>query len=106
MSSQLGSSRQQLAAGPRSTRRPPLPHLYCRAPRPLAALQPEHADALTAGLGHLDTLGSQLSAMLTLAYEPIVLPCSSMNCGDVMHRRLAGLGGVGWPFHSGDLGAG
>lgn len=26
-------------------------------------------------------------SMLTLAYEPIVLPCSSMNCGDMIYRR-------------------
>jgi alkylhydroperoxidase family enzyme len=92
MSLQLGAQ-QQLVAGPCSARRPallPPRRRHRRAPRPLAALQPEHVDALAASLGHLDALSSQLSHMLTLAYEPIVLPCSSMNCGDVMHRRWAG----------------
>lgn len=42
-----------------------------RRAAPAAALGPEAWDALGSGLSHL----------LTLAYEPIVLPCSSMNCG-------------------------
>ncbi len=32
-------------------------------------------------------LVEHLRGMLTLAYEPIVLPCSSMNCGDMIYRR-------------------
>lgn len=44
---------------------------------PAAALLPEHLDAAVSGLNH----------MLTLAYEPVVLPCSSMNCGDIVYRR-------------------
>lgn len=47
-----------------------------------AALLPEHLDALAGGLQHL----------LTLAYEPVVLPCSSMNCGDMVYRRCVGVG--------------
>lgn len=41
-----------------------------------AALLPEHLEAVASGLSHL----------LTLAYEPVVLPCSSMNCGDITYR--------------------
>lgn len=33
-------------------------------------------------LEHLDSIVSHL----VLLYEPIVLPCSSMNCGDILHR--------------------
>ncbi|PSC67135.1 Serine threonine-kinase chloroplastic [Micractinium conductrix] len=47
--------------------------------RPTAALAPEHVEAAATGL-------SQLHHLLTLAYEPIVLPCSSMNCGDITYR--------------------
>jgi hypothetical protein len=36
---------------------------------------------------HLDALTTSVSHMLTLGYEPIVLPCSSMNCGDMVYRR-------------------
>ncbi|KAL4422647.1 hypothetical protein ABPG75_008844 [Micractinium tetrahymenae] len=43
---------------------------------PAAVLLPEHLDAAMSGLNHL----------LTLAYEPVVLPCSSMNCGDIVYR--------------------
>jgi hypothetical protein len=32
---------------------------------------------------------SQLAHHLPLAYEPVALPCSLMNCGDVVHRRYA-----------------
>lgn len=31
-------------------------------------------------------LTQHMSHMLTLGYEAVVLPCSSMNCGDVLHR--------------------
>lgn len=37
----------------------------------------------------IDNFVSSLSHMLTLGYEPIVLPCSSMNCGDMVYRRYA-----------------
>ena len=33
-----------------------------------------------------DAHSADLSNMLTLLYEPIVLPCSSMNCGDIEYR--------------------
>lgn len=49
---------------------------------PAAALLPEHVDAAVSGLNHL----------LTLAYEPVVLPCSSMNCGDIVYRRCGPAG--------------
>lgn len=50
-----------------------------RAQTALSALPADHAtlDALTSSLGHL----------FTLAYEPVVLPCSALNCGDITHRR-------------------
>ena len=35
----------------------------------------------------LDALTTSVSHMLTLGYEPLVLPCSSMNCGDMVYRR-------------------
>ena len=35
----------------------------------------------------IDSVMSTLSHILTLGYEPIVLPCSSMNCGDMVYRR-------------------
>jgi hypothetical protein len=66
-----------------TARRPllPLPPQRLRRQRqavqPSGALLPEHLDAFTSGVHHL----------LTLAYEPIVLPCSSMNCGDMTYRR-------------------
>ena len=71
------SGRRPAAAGP-----PPLPPRHRRGGRralaaPAAALLPEHLDALAGGLSHL----------LTLAYEPVVLPCSALNCGDIVHRR-------------------
>lgn len=31
-------------------------------------------------------LGMDMSSLVTLAYEPVVLPCSSMNCGDIVYR--------------------
>ncbi|KAL4852866.1 Serine/threonine-protein kinase stt7 [Chlorella vulgaris] len=58
---------------------PPPPQRQRRqrqAVQPSGALLPEHLDAFTSGVHHL----------LTLAYEPIVLPCSSMNCGDMTYR--------------------
>ncbi|PRW20521.1 Serine threonine- kinase chloroplastic [Chlorella sorokiniana] len=60
---------------------PPLPLLpprrrARRALPPAAALQPEHVEALSSSLGHL----------MTLAYEPVVLPCSALNCGDIVYR--------------------
>ena len=30
---------------------------------------------------------SDLAQHLSLAYERVTLPCSSMNCGDVIYRR-------------------
>lgn len=56
--------------------------------RPTAALAPEHVEAAATGL-------SQLHHLLTLAYEPIVLPCSSMNCGDITYRRWVLPGAAG-----------
>jgi hypothetical protein len=35
----------------------------------------------------LDALTTSVSHLLTLGYEPLVLPCSSMNCGDMVYRR-------------------
>lgn len=32
---------------------------------------------------------SDLAQHLSLAYERVTLPCSSMNCGDVIYRRYA-----------------
>lgn len=37
----------------------------------------------------VDALTTSVSHMLTLGYEPLVLPCSSMNCGDMVYRRYA-----------------
>ncbi|EFN52381.1 hypothetical protein CHLNCDRAFT_26777 [Chlorella variabilis] len=75
---------RQAAAGVGGSRRPAAPALpqrqrRHRAAAPSAALLPEHVDAAVSGLHHLQHL-------LTLAYEPIVLPCSTMNCGDLTHR--------------------
>lgn len=62
------------------------------------ALDPAAADALHAAAASLphDMLShgaiSQLSEMsqhLSLAYERVTLPCSSMNCGDAIYRRCA-----------------
>jgi hypothetical protein len=44
---------------------------------PPSSALPDVADALAATLAHA----------ATLAYEPVVAPCSLMNCGDVVHRR-------------------
>ena len=33
-----------------------------------------------------DTCQHGISAVFTFAYEPVVLPCSSMNCGDIVYR--------------------
>lgn len=75
------SGRRPAAASP-----PPLPPRRLRRGRralaaPVAALLPEHLDALAGGLSHL----------LTLAYEPVVLPCSALNCGDIVYRRWVGV---------------
>lgn len=72
-------------AGAASSSRAAAPSLPLLPPRrrarrvlqPAAALQPEHLEALSSSLGHL----------MTLAYEPVVLPCSALNCGDIVYRR-------------------
>lgn len=48
---------------------------------PTAAIPPYVTDSFITAhsfLSHLD--------LFTLAYEPVVLPCSSMNCGDIVYR--------------------
>ncbi len=70
---------------------PLLPPRHRRVLQPAAALQPEHVEALSSSLGHL----------MTLAYEPVVLPCSALNCGDIVYRRWVlgrarDLTGGGW----------
>eukprot|EP00887_Chlorella_sp_A99_P000312 scaffold13.g312.t1 len=69
---------------------------FPRPKRPLttAALPLEALDHLAATAGPaLDHVAAtagpaldHLHHLLSLAYEPIVLPCSTMNCGDVTHR--------------------
>lgn len=63
-----------------------------------SALDPAAADALHAAAASLPHAMlshgaiSQLSEMsqhLSLAYERVTLPCSSMNCGDAIYRRCA-----------------
>ena len=50
----------------------------------------QHVQKAAAGYADLlHTLAPALADHLVLAYERVVLPCSSINCGDVMHRRLA-----------------
>lgn len=58
-----------------------------RAPTPCLAVSPDwlSSDAVTSTVATLHDARS----LLTLAYEPIVLPCSSMNCGDMIYRRYA-----------------
>ena len=59
------------------------------------AVDPAAADALHAAVSTLaDTAApalvhqlSDLAQHLSLAYERVTLPCSSMNCGDVIYRR-------------------
>jgi hypothetical protein len=35
----------------------------------------------------LDAIATSVSHAIFLGYEPLVLPCSSMNCGDMVYRR-------------------
>lgn len=81
-----------LGVQPLPARAPAFP----RPKRPLttAALPLEALDHLAATAGPaLDHVAAtagpaldHLHHLLSLAYEPIVLPCSTMNCGDVTHR--------------------
>ena len=55
-----------------------------------AALPPEAQHLAQQTADHLHTLVPQLAHHLTLAYERVTLPCSAMNCGDIIHKRCAG----------------
>ena len=47
----------------------------------------EHGLTLASSVAdNASSFSSSSSSMLTLGLEPIVLPCSSMNCGDMTHR--------------------
>lgn len=50
------------------------------------------AHALHVHLGALAQL-HDLAQHLPLAYERVVYPCSSVNCGDMLYRRCEGLSG-------------
>ena len=52
---------------------------------PVDIAQQLDLDTLTSTLSHLSH--SPLSTLLTFAYEPLVLPCQNMNCGDMVYRR-------------------
>jgi hypothetical protein len=65
-------------------------HWQRRGPKPIPAISPEHlVDGLKDLLPFLDSHTSfqGLIEQLPLAYERVALPCSTMNCGDVIYRR-------------------
>lgn len=72
-----GAASSSSRAAPSLPLLPPRRHRARRPLQPVSALQPEHLEALSSSLGHL----------MTLAYEPVVLPCSALNCGDIVYRR-------------------
>ena len=80
----------------------PVPVLPTRVSRrgrncaPCCAVDPAMADALhaAAAAGSHSIISSDVAGHLvditrhlSLAYERVTLPCSSMNCGDVVYRR-------------------
>jgi serine/threonine protein kinase len=57
-----------------------------RGPAAARRARAGRAPALAAHLPDLAAAAAHAHAALALAYEPVVLPCSSMSCGDVVHR--------------------
>ena len=95
---------------PRTAGPSPSPGSLCtpshrrRASPRLHALPVEHvvhAAEQLSQLDHQELLADGHSALsaaaqhLSLAYERVTLPCSSMNCGDAIYRRCASPGYLG-----------
>jgi hypothetical protein len=90
LNSHPAAQQSQCSVSGRCTSVPPQPRRRgCQRAARCSALLPEHLDAAVNGLHHLQHL-------LTLAYEPVVLPCSSMNCGDAVYRRWVLAGPASW----------
>lgn len=65
-----------------------------RAQTAVQALGPDHLDAMATSFSHMLALDVEqglaaVKHLMTMAYEPIVLPCSALNCGDLTHRRYS-----------------
>lgn len=94
------SGRSDSQAGPASAAAPCLPRHRQRRGVPCRALDLAAADALHAAVSSMPHGAisqsllrqlSELSPHLSLAYERVTLPCSSMNCGDAIYRRCHAL---------------